>query len=110
MGLDTVYLLSPLSGDPRVALAYARLCVVDAANRGEQPIAVALLFSRADGKPISEDAEPDMMCGHDMLLRCDAIVMYTDLGRTDAMLHEAMRAFDMGMPVFERKLGWAVSA
>ena len=47
--MDTVYLLSPLSGDPRVALAYARLCVVDAANRGEQPIAVALLFSRADG-------------------------------------------------------------
>lgn len=82
----------------RTNIAYATACVKDAALRGESPFASHLLLTRtlmSDGSSdfISDEvaelwgASRDVCIAltHASRLRCDAIVLYTDIGLSSGM-------------------------
>lgn len=102
-----VYLESPYAGDVPRNLAYARACVRDAILRGDAPLASHLLFTQ-DG--ILEDGAPaerrlGLECGFALAARCDATVVYDDLGISPGMDEGIVRAMREGRPVEFRSLG-----
>lgn len=100
----TVYLASPLSGDVERNQNYARAAMKDSLGRGEAPFVPHLLYTQVldDTKP--EEREAGMRAGTAILLRCDAVVIYVDLGISRGMQAEMDAARAAGIVVEERRL------
>ena len=96
-----VILESPYAGDVERNVDYARLCVRDALQRGEAPIASHLLFTQPG---ILRDEIPDermlgINAGLAWIAAADAMVLYMDHGMSRGMRDAMVRAQRAGLPV-----------
>ncbi len=102
--MRVVYLASPLSGDVERNQAYARQAMRDSLDRGEAPFPPHLLYTQVLDDTVSADREAGMRAGAELLLRCDALVAYVDLGISRGMQAEIDLARERGIEVEERRI------
>ncbi len=100
----TVYLASPLSGDVERNQNYARAAMKDSLGRGEAPFVPHLLYTQVldDTKP--EEREVGMRAGTAILIQCDKLVAYIDLGVSNGMKAEMDIARAYNIRIEERRL------
>jgi hypothetical protein len=106
--MRTVSIESPLAGDVRLHMLYARAAVHDALERGEAPFASHLLYTQVLDDETAEERTLGIRAGAAVSARCDVTAVYMDLGISEEMragIREATRA---GRPVVHRSIaGWA---
>ena len=97
---------SPYAGEVEVNIEYARACVRDCLLRGEAPIASHLLHTQEgilrDGVP--EERALGIAAGLAWAQVADAMVVYTDRGRSKGMLAAVNYATTLQIPVEFRRL------
>jgi len=95
---------SPLAGDFKRNVAYARLCMLDALRRGEAPYASHLLYTQCldDEKP--EERELGIQAGFAWAKAATLRAFYVDFGYSSGMLRGKDEALRLGQEVEERKL------
>mgnify|MGYP000854556294 CR=1 FL=1 len=100
----TVYLASPLSGDVERNQNYARAAMKDSLGRGEAPFVPHLLYTQVldDTKPLEREA--GMRAGTAILIQCDKLVAYIDLGVSNGMKAEMDIARAYNIRIEERRL------
>lgn len=107
-----ICLESPYSGDVERNVAYARACLRDAILRGDAPVASHLLYTQPGVLDDGNAAERRLgiEAGLDLALRCDATVVYVDLGISAGMDEGIVRARRAGRRIEFRELGapWAL--
>lgn len=80
-----VVIESPLAGDFKRNIRYARLCMIDSLRRGEAPYASHLLYPQVLDDKLPEDRALGMTAGFAWAARGDAHVAYVDLGISGGM-------------------------
>lgn len=102
--MRTVFIESPLAGDVRLHMLYARAAVHDALERGEAPFASHLLYTQVLDDETAEERTLGIRAGAAVSARCDVTAVYMDLGISEEMqagIREATRA---GRPVVHRSI------
>jgi len=97
---------SPFAGDVANNIEYARMCVRDALQRGEAPIASHLLYTQ-DGildDTVPAEREQGIQAGLAWLKVADATVVYIDRGISTGMNIGIIMAHKAGVPVFYRRI------
>lgn len=102
-----VLIESPYAGDVAYNLAYGRACVADCLARGEAAFASHLLYTQEGVLDDSDPAERKlgMRAGFAFGSKCDATVVYIDLGQSPGMLAGVRDAQMNGRPIEYRRLG-----
>lgn len=102
--MRTVSIESPLAGDVRLHMLYARAAVHNALERGEAPFASHLLYTQVLDDETAEERALGIRAGLAVSARCDVTAVYMDLGISEGMragIREATRA---GRPVVHRSI------
>lgn len=102
--MRTVSIESPLAGDVRLHMLYARAAVHDALERGEAPFASHLLYTQVLDDETAEERALGIRAYLAVSARCDVTAVYMDLGISEGMragIREATRA---GRPVVHRSI------
>lgn len=102
--MRTVSIESPLAGDVRLHMLYARAAVHDALERGEAPFASHLLYTQVLDDESAEERALGIKAGAAISALCDVTAVYMDLGISEGMragIHEATKA---GRPVMHRSI------
>jgi hypothetical protein len=99
-----VILESPYAGNVEHNVRYARLCLLDSLRRGESPIASHLLYPQVLDDLKSEERTLGIEAGLAWRHVADAMVVYTDLGKSNGVENAIMAARKIGLPVEERTL------
>lgn len=102
--MRVIYLASPLSGDIQRNQDYARQAMSHALAMGEAPFVPHLLYAQVLDDRLPHERKAGMLAGSAMLLRCDALVAYVDLGISRGMLDEIATAHAHGIEVEERRI------
>ena len=76
---------SPYAGDIARNVLYARACLLDSIRRGEAPFASHLLYPQVLDEYNPEDRAQGITLGHEVMVRADLVVFYTDLGWSPGM-------------------------
>jgi len=93
-----VIIESPLSGDFKRNIRYARLCMLDCLRRGEAPFASHLLYTQVWDDCDDELRAKGIKAGHEWYKGADLCAIYTDLGESDGMRKGVLAA--------QRAQGW----
>lgn len=97
---------SPYAGEIEENVRYARACVRDCLMRGEAPIASHLLHTQdgilRDG--VAEERALGIAAGLAWARVADAMVVYTDRGRSKGMMAAVSHAEEVGLRVEYRRL------
>ena len=104
-----VFLCSPYSGDIERNERYARAALADSLARGEAPIAPHLLYTQLGvlRDDVPDERERGMAAGREILVSCDLVAAYVDLGISKGMESELALARGLKMRVEERSIaGW----
>lgn len=101
-----VILESPYAGDVEENTRYAQLCVADALNRGDAPIASHLLYTQPNilDDTLVEERNKGIDVGLSWAQVADATVVYTDRGITSGMKYGIKRAEYFSLPIEYREL------
>ncbi len=83
--MNRVIIESPLSGNFKRNIRYARLCMVDCLRRNEAPYASHLLMTQVLDDLVPEARTLGMQCGFVWAEVADVIVVYQDLGISGGM-------------------------
>lgn len=83
--MKKVIIESPLSGDFKRNIRYARLCMVDCLRRNEAPYASHLLMTQVLDDLVPEARKLGMECGFAWADVADVIAVYQDLGISGGM-------------------------
>lgn len=83
--MKKVIIESPLSGDFKRNIRYARLCMTDCLRRGESPYASHLLMTQVLDDLVPEARTLGMECGFLWAEVADIIAIYQDLGISGGM-------------------------
>lgn len=100
----TVYVASPLSGNMKRNLGYARMCMADSLDRGEAPYLPHLLYPQVLSDDNAVHRAKGMAAGSAVLARMEALALYLDLGLSGGMASERELAKKLGMRIEERFL------
>lgn len=99
-----VVLESPLSGDFRRNIRYARLCMLDCLRRGEAPYASHLLYTQVLDDTSAADRRLGMEAGFAWNEGAESAAVYIDLGVSGGMQAGIDRHTARGIGVAYRKL------
>jgi len=102
--MKRVVIESPLSGDFRRNIRYARLCMLDCLRRGEAPYASHLLYTQVLDDASPADRALGMSAGFAWNGAAEKAAVYTDLGISGGMLAGIERHNAKGTEVDIRKL------
>jgi hypothetical protein len=83
--MKKVIIESPLSGNFKRNIRYARLCMTDCLRRGEAPYASHLLMTQILDDLVPEARNLGMQCGFVWAEVADIIAVYQDLGISNGM-------------------------
>ncbi len=102
-----VVIESPYAGDVAENERYARACMRDCIERGEQPYASHLLFTQPGilRDDVPEERVTGMLAGFAWAEKADARVVYTDRGTSRGMQAGIDHAREIGQRVEYRSLG-----
>lgn len=104
-----VFIASPFAGDHETNVKYARAATLDSLRRGEAPYTPHLLYPQLfpiegeDNSP--EDRRLGMRAGKAVLVRCDVLAVYEDLGVSSGMRSEITFASEHGIKIEKRRIG-----
>lgn len=100
-----VMLVSPLSGDVELNLAYAREAMFDAITKhGEAPFPSHLLYPQVLDDLDPEERALGLACEHAWFPLAKRVVVYTDFGVSAGMQGAIDAAAALGMPRHMRTL------
>lgn len=97
---------SPLAGDTKRNIQYAKDCMKDSLARGEAPFAMHLLYAQED---VLDDLKPEeralgIKAGLEWAKRADLIAFYIDYGISNGMKMAQDNAIIFSLPTTHRKL------
>lgn len=104
MSRKLVAIESPLAGDFARNIRYARLCCLDALNRGESPYASHLFFTQFLDDRDRGHRRAGIAAGDCWNNAADYVAVYTDLGVSAGMRGGIMRAEAESQAIHYRKL------
>lgn len=101
-----VVIESPLAGDIKFNIEYAKHCVLDSLERGEYPYASHLLFNQPGllDDNIPEERLSGVEAGLAWSAKADLVAVYVDHGISDGMRKGIRQADNLGIPVELRRL------
>lgn len=102
--MKRVVIESPLAGDFRQNVRYARFCGLDCIRRGEAPYASHLMLTQFLDDASPEDRKIGMEAGFAWGEVGELVVVYQDLGISSGMQAGMQRALERGLPIEYRNL------
>jgi len=102
--MNLVVMESPYAGDIPRNVAYARRCLRDCIARGELPFASHLLYTQCLNDAELTDRERGLSLNTEMIIRCDYLAVYVDLGISPGMLRAKEYAVRLGKEIHYRRL------
>ena len=101
-----VVIESPLRGDVKLNMAYAKLCMLDSFKRGEAPFASHLLYAQTGllSNTVQAERTLGMEAGFLWGQGADLVAVYANLGISCGMAAGIWRAKREGLTVEHRKL------
>lgn len=90
---------SPLSGDFKRNIRYARLCLIHCLRRGWTPYASHLIITQVWDDMDDELREKGITAGHAWYPGAQQSAVFTDLGRSDGMNRGINVAIKLNIPV-----------
>lgn len=101
-----VILESPFAGDVEANLTFVRACMRDCLLRGEAPFASHALYTQPGvlNDDVAAERAHGIDAGHAWLHGAQAVVVYTDRGKSRGMELGIARAEAFGLPVEYRSL------
>lgn len=101
-----VVIESPYGGDRERNVAYARLCLLDALQRGEAPVASHLLYTQVLDDDVDGDCALGLEAGWEWIRPglIQALAVYEDLGVSRGMQGAIDLAWQRGVKVERRRL------
>ena len=95
---------SPLAGDFKRNIRYARLCLIHCLRRGWTPYASHLLITQVWDDMDADLREKGIVAGHAWYPGAEQSVVFTDLGRSGGMNRGINVAIALNIPVRFHKL------
>ena len=102
--MKRVIIESPLSGDFKRNIRYARLCCLDSLRRGEAPYASHLIYTQMLDDKIPAERRMGMEAGFAWGEVGELRAFYVDLGMSGGMTEGEAKAQAAGQPTERRKL------
>ena len=97
--MKLVVIESPLSGNFKRNLRYARLCALECKSRGESPCASHLFFTQFLDDRVHGDREFGIKAGFEWARHADLVALYWDLGISGGMVKAREYWLSLGIPL-----------
>lgn len=101
---ERVFIASPLRGDIKKNQDYARRALLHSLNQGEAPFVPHLLYDQVLDDKIEDERNMAISSALSMLEGCQVLAVYCDLGISDGMKGEIIRAAELKMRIEIRLL------
>lgn len=96
---------SPLAGDYKRNIAYARACMAYCLQQGAAPVASHLLYTQVLNDKIPEQREVGLLAGLALGDSCQERWFFTDFGMSPGMTAAMARAMEFDQPTRDIELG-----
>lgn len=97
--MELVFISSPYRGDIERNIVYAKELLVDAITAGYVPIAPHLLYPQVLDDNVPEERKAAIELCHELLKKCDAILIGKRYGLSSGMKQEIITAKKLGKRV-----------
>lgn len=104
MSTRCVVIESPYKGDVERNEAYGRKCLFDSLSRGEAPFMGHLLYTQVWDDTDPEQRRKGINAHCAWIDKCDAVIIYNDLGISDGMIKAIDYARHQGKPIEHRSV------